>query len=826
MMREVEALVGRSSSNARQSLRVERINYQAPISEEEEPRPLFSATQTSIGPDTSHTHTNGGTTADIIDIYSDESDAEAAAGLAAMRMAEEEEAAEEVRKQSRDNTLGYTPQESSVPHPNETEISDPDVPFDMETYAGGFTERYHFHYGEQTPTNPDYSEEYSEPRTARLNSPEGTAGKFPETFLLDDEIHPFPTFNARVDTGGTGGLSEPSNMPRRLSFEDGDESTLVDYDYGHSSSASSISGHTRTGSYHSHSGRPLPRVPSSSSENYAQQVGGYRQRQNDRRYPVAPDEYELGYSAMGLPVQKANSIGSHSATPHVLPPGRSATDAEKRRRHQSVLHDSLGYDQSDVQKLANLDLPAIPPGRRKKFIPAKLSTADYQRCPEPWALSSILAWIKEMTEGETDLRENSVADGIVALFTHKVPTMNTAEAEMLSARVVSIFLDSSALVKEEEWVKFTHGSVEGVLFQLTGMGCYSTRVHTSTLQGRCYSHHCMRTLRKVNLQTYTIEPAKKAEDWQTFYKDKLSKEKIEAVDKKEVKRQNILHEIVTTEDSFIDQLNVLRLLYRDGLTKSSHHIVPPNQVHNFLRDVFGKVEAVKQVNEDYLLAQLKYRQEEQGPWIIGFSDIFREWIRKARQPYSEYAANFPNASRLVRREIERNILFRTFINQVREDKRSERLGWDTFLKAPITRLQRYSLLLSTVLKEMSTDSEERRNLVMAIDEVKEVTSECDARVDEMTKTAHLSELAQRLVLREYMKDVHLNLTHLGRQVIYQGDLQRKGNNKVNWVETHAILFDHFLILAKQGRDHTGEQKYDVSKWVSSDSTVKNIKTRV
>ena len=531
---------------------------------------------------------------------------------------------------------------------------------------------------------------------------------------------------------------------------------------------------------------------------------------------------------MGNAVQKANSIGPHTATPHVMAPGRSVTDAEQRRRQQQLagIRTSVGYDRSSgpdtgvtsAGKLGDMDLPAIPLGRRKKFIPAKLSSNDYKRCEAPWALSAILAWIKEMTEGEADLKEQAIVDGIVQLFTHKVPTMNTADAETLSAQVVSAMLAAGALVKEEEWVKFGMEPMNGVLFQITGTGCYSSRVHTSTIPGRCYSHHCMRTLKKINLQTYVLEPQRKEVDWATFYG--VKKEDIVKVLPKEVQRQNNLHEIVTTEDVFMDQINILGLLYRDGLAKSQGSIINPKRIHGFLNDVFGKVEAIKQVNEDYLLAQLKYRQEEQGPWITGFADIFREWIRKAKQPYIEYAANFPHATLLVRREAEANILFRQFLDQVQQNERSGRLGWDTYLKAPITRLQRYSLLLSTVLGNTVQDSEEKNNLLIAIEEIKVVTLECDARVAEMSKNVDLADLADRLILRPEMDKVKLNLTHLGRQVIFQGDLQRKGANKVSWLDTHAILFDHYLVLAKPDhrRDEaTGLKRdvYDVSKLVSA-----------
>lgn len=851
-MKEVEAAVmGRAPSSARPSPRLERINHQSPINEEAEPRPLFSGTsQGTIAPDTSHTHTNGlGGISSGIDInygaYSDESDAEAAAGLAAMQLAEEQEAADAARRFSGQTTVQsmYGSPQSSRPSAQQTEqSSDSDVPVDIETYASSFPAQLNYQYGNESSgesrsrdsSNVQY--QHSVGGSTRRSNLSSEILEMPDDSYFinnEDSIHPFPSFGARVDTGGTGGLAEPSSHPRRLSFEDGDEAPFLDSEYGDTSGAPSPARDPQPPRPISHpsrsASRPLPQLPGLMTSGY------YRQRLgNDQygrpAYPLRPEEYEQAYSPAGTPVQKANSIGSHSSTPVVVPPGRSITDAEQRRRQQQLSghRSSIGYEPSSgtdtsaisAGKVGDIDLPAIPAGRRKKFIPSKLSTSEFKRCPEPWALSSVLAWVKEMTEGEADLKEQAIIDAIVALFTNKVPTMNMADAEVLSVHVVQGMFSAGALIKEEEWVKLGPNEVSGVLFQLTGTGCYSPRSHSTPhstpMQGRCYAHHCMRTLKKINLQA---QPKPKKADWLPFYK--LTMEDIKNVPKKEIERQNVLHEIVESEDVFMEQLRVLTDLYRAGLMESQQAIIPPKKLESFVKDVFGNVDAIKKANEDYLLAQLKYRQQEKGPWIPGFSDIFREWIRKAKAAYIEYAANFPNATLLVRRESERNVLFRQFLEQMRTANASDRLGWDTYLKAPITRLQRYGLLLATTLKATTQEGPEKDNLLVAIEEVKAVTLDCDARVAEMSKRVDLADLSNKLKLRPGMEKVQLNLMHLGREVIFQGDLQRKGTNKVSWLDIHAILFDHYLVLAKsiQQRDAAGGLKhevYDVSKLVSSD----------
>ncbi|KAI9929842.1 hypothetical protein MW887_011648 [Aspergillus wentii] len=792
-------------------------------------RPIANA---SLSPDERHTHTNGSMetgTGHVVNYgaYSDDSDAEAEAGLAMLQMADEEEKAHRFTR--RDTNASIFDAYASPPSPEQEFSRNGDyLSRDQGVYGSYEGHRYgdeadysHDDYGDDgrlavTPGSDDrgnYSDDYDYPNYGR------GSGQFHQGHS-----------HARVDHGGTGGLAPPSAYGRRMSFDYGDE----EHPDHHSTSEGSEGGMPEDLFFHPGM-RPLPPAPVEPVNNasvipHLMPAGTYRhQDQGDLQiqaqytqpyFPASPNSFGQTVPSP-TQVPRSTSLSSHPIGPRTDPPIRSKTDADraKYRLQQELLRQqsngNLKFDPSEADPIA-LDLPTIP-GRRKKFNLTKLSSEQFKRCTEPWALSAVLAWIRELSEDETDLREQAIVDAIVALFTHKVPTMNIADAETLAARVVKNMLEEEALVQDEEWVKFGSGSLSGVLFQITGTGCYSSKLHEqeSEVFGRCYSHHCMRTLKKVNLKTQMMEPQKKAEDWVTFYK--VSKEVFETHPKKEIDRQNNLHEIVTTEDAFIGQLDVLRELYRDQLANMSPSVINPKRLPKFLNDVFGRVDAVKKVNEDFLLAQLKYRQKEQGPFIVGFSDIFREWIRKAKVAYVEYAATFPRANYLVRKEAERNAHFRTFLNHVREHKSSHRLSWDTYLKAPITRIQRYTLLLSTVHKNMLKDSEEKSNLLQAIDEIKHVALECDNKVGETSKKVDLMELSSKLQLRPEMKEeVELNLEHLGREIIFRGDLQRPGTRTRFLVDTHAILLDHYLILAKTVvvRDQSKTAKYenyDVSK---------------
>lgn len=748
------------------------------------------------------------------DPYSDDSDPEAAAGLEAMRLAEEREAADDFRRQSGNSTqtpfTGYNsqrvPRRDSQRSPgsrqNGNRLSDGDdySGVDVSMFEGGLD--VHMPYGgdpSQLAAGGELNGDMNSQHSSMRRSQRSQNSSYDYSM---DNIHPFPPFrDARVDAGGTGGNYEPPADGRRQSYDEGDEYTLMEGQMPERfpDEPPDVFFNSASATY-----RPLPPPPPGE--------GTPPTPQNDLKdgYPYAPNGYDM--NAQGQWVPRSASLISYSKTPPVTQPLRSKTDAEERRLRQTARMSNYStYETAPASaSAAAIDLPSLP---TRRFVPSKLGTPDFKKCEEPWAMSAILSWLMIVAKPEqtTELKESAIKEALVNLFTSKVPTMNIADAEGLSDRVAEDMHKAGALQQTEEWVRLTHVPMSGVIIQLTSSGCYSPTIHNHDVPGRCYSHHCQRTLKKVNLHT---QPVRAHETWAEFYK--LKKENIEGRDNKEIERQNVLHEIVQTEDNYMEQLNLLRIIYRDPLAKVEPSIISPKRKDKFLKDVFGKLEAVRKANEDHLLPQLKYRQHEQGPWVVGFSDIFRQWIRKAKVAYIEYASSFPGASFMVRTEMERNIQFAGFLDKARNDPRGKRLGWDTYLKSPITRLQRYTLLLHTVLKNMKTESEEKTNLQIAYDEVKAVTLDCDAHVAEHQRKVDLADLNNRLVLRPGMQTaVELNLTHLGRELVHRGDLQRMGGNRFTWLDSHTLLFDHYLVIAKivAHRHELGGriEKYDVSR---------------
>ncbi|CAM1501834.1 Fc.00g038180.m01.CDS01 [Cosmosporella sp. VM-42] len=820
IMNDIEGVLGGSSRGSSQRRPLPSVNGQYDDEAIQQLR-RFDSGATTIAQPASRASSNR-----VQSNYEEEDDdPEATAGILAMQQAELDD--RRFSGTTFGSTFGYSDMpvidmpvmSNPLPPPPEEQAQSSDSDFggmvDLGMLSGGYAGN--LTYGNNVGSPPASSGQDG-------GRPLPTPGYFNPAYENNESVPAFKT--AEMDYGGTGGLQAPT--AHRLSFdenEDGERISLHSHQSGTESPAKDEYGELF---YHPGlSNRPLPAVPppgsdSSSLLSVQNSTRGYHSysRSADSRVPQ-PDNPEAYYTS-GAGYQqypeRSISLSGHSHTPVVQTPARSRTDAAEERKKMTRQQQSLlttqgpmpDYETGSNASVAAFDGITLPSGRKKKLVPSKLNISDFRRCIEPWALSGLEAWIRDMADGEQDLRVKTVEEALINLFIGKIPMMNVADAEVLSNRVVSLMLEEGVLIPEEEWIQFGDGHISGVLWQLTGSGCYAPKLHEVEIGGRCYSHHCTRTLKKVDLDDLMPQDAKPADEWHVFYG--LKKEDLESKPKKEVERQNILHEVVTGEENYIKQLDIFRTLYRDRLRMSNPPILKPDKRDKFLDAVFGKIETVQEINKGDLLAQLKYRQQEQGPWITGFSDLFREWIRKAKSIYIEYASAYPRAVYMIRREADRNILFKRFLEETLRHKQSSKQDWTHYLITPLQRLQRYILLLESVDHKMIGESEEKTNLAKAIEEIKTVTHECDAKVAEMNKRVEMMDLNRMLVLRPGFHSV-LNLDHMGRELIFQGDLQRMGSKGVRWVEMHALLFDHYFIMAKAvaQKEGKGEKKFDVSK---------------
>lgn len=210
---------------------------------------------------------------------------------------------------------------------------------------------------------------------------------------------------------------------------------------------------------------------------------------------------------------------------------------------------------------------------------------------------------------------------------------------------------------------------------------------------------------------------------------------------------------------------------------------------------------------DHQLTSLEESQQ------LGFVDeigmIFLKYVDQFMQAYTQYGPQFVLAEHAVKQEMTHNILFHNFIREKEKQAETRKLPFRHFIILPITRLQRYPLLLDAILKR-STKDIEKENLTKCIETIKSVAKMMDDLTSEKKKTLQLQQINEKIKFKPGSQQ-KLDLLKPGRQLIYEGTLKRRSHLVGESVELYVFLFDHLFLMTKPTKINGRVESYTVSK---------------
>lgn len=480
---------------------------------------------------------------------------------------------------------------------------------------------------------------------------------------------------------------------------------------------------------------------------------------------------------------------------------------------------SSSYSTADDSLMLRLDLPAIPDSK-VQFDASKLSSKDFEKCETPWLISSLSNWILQYATLR-DMTFEELSEALIGLFRHTVPTLGWVAAErvtvpllesLTSQKFLSVDKDSGLVVIESSI------SPSGVLPTLIGKGCYSSRTHSyddtdsSCTNYRCYSSRCWRTLPYKSVLP-EMEKALQMDDsdrlnWAKLWG--LADEDLGKLDKKVIERQSAIQELIATEETYVRGLKVFLSVYGESLARIRPPIFP--QQKKFWNNTFGCIQGLIDCNGAQLLSHLKARQSQQGPFVDSIADLILNWLKVAREPYMNRASTYSFSHRVMVSEKGKNELFSQWLDSVEHDPRvSRQQKFDFLISSPFTRLCKYNLLLGRIKASTLPSNPDYELLDRCMEECKNILNDYNARHGEAEDLSSILTLDEKIQFRSAEEKVDLKLSDARRKIVYESDVLRKGEFGIDFVNSHMILLDHYLIMAKVRKEHM--DKYLVSKKV-------------
>jgi hypothetical protein len=204
---------------------------------------------------------------------------------------------------------------------------------------------------------------------------------------------------------------------------------------------------------------------------------------------------ELLNSSPTYQLPAINELGRSSTAS--VPTARARIEENLIARAQSAATDHQQYALYRRQYDRNrntLGTPSLSITSYLELDVARLTYRDFEKCSEPWALSSVSSWLKDvLVTSLPGLTETTYLETLERLFHYKLSFVNTTMyPSSISRRVLKAMISTGALIPSipgGHIFEFGSGIATGVLVELTGGGCYTPTVHG--LGEPCYSPRCI-----------------------------------------------------------------------------------------------------------------------------------------------------------------------------------------------------------------------------------------------------------------------------------------------------------------------------------------------
>ncbi|XP_010133264.1 PREDICTED: intersectin-2-like, partial [Buceros rhinoceros silvestris] len=267
----------------------------------------------------------------------------------------------------------------------------------------------------------------------------------------------------------------------------------------------------------------------------------------------------------------------------------------------------------------------------------------------------------------------------------------------------------------------------------------------------------------------------------------------------ERKRQGYIHELIQTEERYMDDLQLVLEVFQKPMADSGC------LTEGEMGLIFVNWKELIMSNTK-LLKALRVRKKTGGEkmpvQMIG--DILAAELSHM-QAYIRFCSCQLNGASLLQQKTDEDADFKDYLKKLALDPRCKGMPLSSFLLKPMQRITRYPLLIKSVLENTPENHPDHSNLRLALERAEELCSQVNEGVREKENSDRL-EWIQSHVQCEGLAEqpVFNSLTNcLGpRKLLHSGKLYKAKSSK----ELYGFLFNDFLLLT-----------YMVKQFVSSGS---------
>ncbi|XP_070284873.1 intersectin-2 isoform X1 [Myotis yumanensis] len=275
----------------------------------------------------------------------------------------------------------------------------------------------------------------------------------------------------------------------------------------------------------------------------------------------------------------------------------------------------------------------------------------------------------------------------------------------------------------------------------------------------------------------------------------------------ERKRQGYIHELIQTEERYVDDLQLVVEVFQKRMAESG------SLTEGEMTLIFVNWKELIMSNTK-LLKALRVRKKTGGEkmpvQMIG--DILAAELSHM-QAYIRFCSCQLNGAALLQQKTDEDTDFKEFLKKLASDPRCKGMPLSSFLLKPMQRITRYPLLIRSILENTPESHVDHSSLKLALERAEELCSQVNEGVREKENSDRLEWIQTHVQCEGLAEQLIFNsLTNcLGpRKLLHSGKLHKTKSNK----ELHGFLFNDFLLLThlvKQFAVSSGTEKLFSSK---------------
>ncbi|KAJ9590440.1 hypothetical protein L9F63_016527, partial [Diploptera punctata] len=270
----------------------------------------------------------------------------------------------------------------------------------------------------------------------------------------------------------------------------------------------------------------------------------------------------------------------------------------------------------------------------------------------------------------------------------------------------------------------------------------------------------------------------------------------------EKKLQEAKFEIITSEASYINSLNVLEKHFMSSPELNDESVLSKND----RRILFSNVIPVKTCSERFL-ADLEECWQD-NIMLHGICDVVYKHATKYFNVYIKYCSNQIYLDRTLRALKEQHGKFSEVLAHLESSPVCQALSLHSFLMLPMQRITRLPLLIDAVFTRLNSDNTEYDTCKLALATINKIVQECNEGARKMERMEEILILHQQLGFPKEMKAVPIIsssrwLVKAGEltQLIWRGDEGKLTfGKKFSKVPLHLFLFNDLLFVTTKKKN--------------------------